>query len=78
MKKSTTLAMALAFVSICVLLAAGILALSFTEELRMFSLLVVPIAIAGSLLALYFDWRGKLLRRVLGEPQEGQELDTAA
>ena len=78
MKKSTTLAMALAFVSICVLLIAGIMALSFTAELRVFRLLTVPVAIAGSLLVLYFDWRGKLLRRVLTERDERQDLDTAA
>ena len=53
MKTSTTLAMALALVSICALLAAGIL-------------------------VLYLDWRGKLLRRVLNEREERQELDTAA
>ena len=78
MKTSTTLAMALALVSICVLLAAGILALSLTKELRILRLLMVSVAIGGSLLVLYLDWRGKLLRRVLNEREERQDLDTAA
>jgi hypothetical protein len=78
MKKSTTLAMALAFLIISALLAAGSMALSFTEELRVFSLLMVLVASAGSLLVLYFDWRGKLLRRVLGDRDERPPLEHAA
>ncbi len=53
-----------AFVSIGVLLAAGLMALALTEELRVLSLLMVPAAVAGFLLVLYFDWRRKLLGRV--------------
>ena len=78
MKKSTMLAMALAFVIISVLLAARSVALSFTEELRVFSLLMVLVASAGSLLVLYFDWRGRLLRRVLGERDERPGIERAA
>lgn len=64
MNTPTNLAKKVALVSIWVLLAAGLMALSPIEEGRVLSLLVVAVAIAGSLLVLYFDWRGRLLRRV--------------
>ena len=56
MKKLTT------FVRFGVLLAAGIMGLSLSTELRVFSLLTMPVAIAGLLLVVYFDWRGRLQR----------------
>jgi hypothetical protein len=78
MNKSTKLAMTLAFVSIWVLLATRITTMWFTEELRVLSLLMAATAIAGSLLVLYFDWRGKLFRRISGERDEHRDLERAA
>jgi hypothetical protein len=77
MKKSMTFAILVAFVTLGGVVF-GTLAPSFTEKLRVFSLVMVPVAIAGSLLVLYFDWRAKLLRPVLGEREPRQKLDTAA
>jgi hypothetical protein len=77
-KKSTILAVALAFVSIWVVLAAGITAVWLTAGLRVFGLVMLPVAIVASLLVLYFDWRAKLLHRILAERDDGQDLKKAA
>jgi hypothetical protein len=72
--KATIAALALFFVSIWVVLAAGITAVWLTEEVRVFGLVILPTGIAGSLLVLYFDWRVKLRRRM----SEGDRYRTAA
>lgn len=78
MNKSTTLAVALAFVSVWVLLAAGITAVWLTEEVRVIGLVILPTAVVASLLVLYFDWRAKLQRRILAERDERPGLNRAA
>lgn len=72
--KATIVALALFFVSICVVLAAGITAVWLTEEVRVFGLVILPTGIVGSLLVVYFDWRAKVWRRMA----EGDRYWTAA
>ena len=64
-KRTAILAVALAFVSIWVVIAAGIPAGWLTDHVRMFGLVMLPTAIVAALLVLYFDWRGRLKRRLL-------------
>ena len=72
--KGTIVASALFFVSIWVVLVAGITAVWLTEEVRVFGLVILPTGIVGSLLVVYFDWRAKLRRRM----SEGDRYRTAA
>ena len=65
--KETIVALALLFFSIWVVLAAGSTAVWLTAEVRVFGLVILPTAIVAGLLVVYFDWRAKLRRRVLGE-----------
>lgn len=65
--KETIVALALLFVSIWVVLAAGITAVWLTAEVRVFGLVILPTAIVAGLLVPYFEWRATLRRRVLGE-----------
>jgi hypothetical protein len=62
--KATIAALALFFVSIWVVLAAGITAVWLTEEVRVVGLVILPTAIVAGLLVVYFDWRAKLHRQV--------------
>ncbi len=78
MRKSTILAVAIALVSIWVVLAASITAVWLTEEMRVVGLVTVPPAIVAGLLVLYFDWRAKLLRTVRAERDDRHDLDKAA
>ena len=78
MRKSRILAIGLAFVSIWVVIAAGIAAVWLTEEVRVVGLVMVPTAVVASLLVLYFDWRAKLQRRLLAERHEVHGLEKAA
>ena len=78
MNKSMVVAIALAFVSIWVVMAAGITAVWLTEEVRLVGLMILPTAVVASLLVLYFDWRAKLHRRILAERDERQDVDRAA
>ena len=78
MKRSTVLAIAVAFVSIWVVMAAGVTAVWLTEEVRVVGLVTLPTAIVASLLVLYFDWRAKLQRRILAERDGRHDLDKAA
>jgi hypothetical protein len=72
-KKETILAVALALVGIWVVLATGATAVWLTGEVRVFGLVALPTAIVASLLVVYFDWREKLLRRMLAEPKNHQK-----
>jgi len=65
--KDTIVALALAFSSLWVALAVGITAVWLTAEVRVLGLVMLPTAIVAGLLVVYFDWRAKLRRRVLGE-----------
>jgi uncharacterized membrane protein len=41
-----------------------------TGELNVFGLVALATAMLASLLVVYFDWREKLLRRMLAEPKD--------
>ena len=78
MNKSTVLAIALAFLSVWVIMVAGLTALWLTDEVRVIGLIALPTAIVASLLVVYFDWRARLQRRILTERDAQHQLDTAA
>jgi hypothetical protein len=65
--KATIVALALFFVSIWVVLAAGTAAVWLTDEVRVFGLVILPTGIVGGLLVVYFAWRDNLRRRALAE-----------
>jgi uncharacterized membrane protein len=65
--KATIVALALFFVSIWIVLAAGITAVWLTDEVRVVGLVILPAAIVACLLVAYFDWRSKLRRQVGAE-----------
>jgi hypothetical protein len=65
--KTTIVTVLVSFVSIWVVLAAGMTAVWLTEELRVFGLVLFPTAVVAALLVLYFDWRARLLNRVRNE-----------
>ena len=78
MKTSTILAVALAFVSIWVVIATGVTAVWLTAEPRVFGLVMLSTATVASLLVMYFDWRARLQRRILAEGKDRDDLDQAA
>jgi hypothetical protein len=65
--KQMVVAVVLFFVSIWVMMAAGITAVWLTEDVRVFGLVMLPMAIVAGLLVVYFDWRAKLLNRIRDE-----------
>ena len=72
-RTATILALVLAFVAMCVVLAAGAAAAWLTGDVRVFGLVGLPTAIVAALLVVYFDWREKLRRRMLDEPRNYQK-----
>jgi hypothetical protein len=72
-RTATILAVALAFAGIWIVLAAGATAVWLTGEVRVLGLAALPTAIVAGLLVVYFDWREKLLRRMLAEPNNHQK-----
>mgnify|MGYP003576200759 CR=1 FL=1 len=62
--KVTVVAILLAFVSLWVVMAAGMTAVWLTEELRVLGLVMLPTAIVAGLLVVYFEWRAKLLNAI--------------
>jgi hypothetical protein len=68
--KQMVMAVVLFFVSIWVVMAAGITAVWLTEEVRVFGLVMLPTVIVAGLLVVYFDWRAKLLDRIRDERNE--------
>lgn len=78
MRKAGSLAVALVFVSVWVVGAAGLTAVWLTDEVRVFALVTLPTAIVASLLVLYFDWRGRWRRRVHAEHDGHEYFDKAA
>jgi hypothetical protein len=60
----------LVFVSVWVVLIVGATAVWLTGEIRVFGLVVLPTAIVAPLLVVYFDWREKLRRRMLADPED--------
>lgn len=71
--KSEIVAIALAFVSIFVVLTAGATAVWLTSEVRVFGLVMLPTAIVAGLLVVYFDWRAKLRNRILADRDDHRE-----
>ena len=65
--KPTVMAAVLFFVSMWVVMAAGITAVWLTQEVRVFGLVMLPTAIVAGLLVVYFDWRAQLLSRIRDE-----------
>ena len=65
--KQTSVALALLFFSMWVVLVVGITAVWLNADVRVFGLVILPTAIVAGLLVVYFEWRAKLRRRVLGE-----------
>jgi hypothetical protein len=66
-KNATTpqiVAIVVAFISIVVVLTTGTIAVWLTSEVRVFGLVALPTAIVAGLLAVYFDWRAKLRKRI--------------
>jgi hypothetical protein len=67
MRKARILAVTLAFVGLSVVMASGLTAVWLTDEIRVLSLVILPSTVVATLLVLYFEWRGKLLRQVGAE-----------
>lgn len=78
MTRSTVVAIALAFASLWVVMAADTPAVWLTEEVRAAGVVALAAAIAASLLVRYFGWRARLQRRILAEDGEAHDLDKAA
>ena len=62
--KMTIVAVVLFFVSMLVVMVAGMTAVWLTEEVRVIGLVIVPTAIVAGLLVVYFEWRARLLDRI--------------
>ena len=73
MTKATVL-VALALVSIWIVMVAGLTSL-LTEDARLTGVVMLATAIVASLLVLYFDWRGRMMRRLRAEPEAHEDLD---
>jgi hypothetical protein len=71
--KMTIVAVVLFFVSMLVVMAAGMTAVWLTEEVRVIGLVIVPTAIVAGLLVVYFEWRARLLDRIRDERNEHQK-----
>ena len=69
-KRQTGVAVVLFFVSLWVVMAAGITAVWLTEDVTVFGLVILPTALVAGLLVVYFDWRAKLLNRIRDERNE--------
>ena len=69
-RTATILAVALAFAAIWIVVVAGATAVWLRGEVRVFGEVALSTAIVASLLVVYFDWREKLLRRMLDEPKD--------
>lgn len=65
--KATIVALALLFVSIWVVLAAGTAAVWLTDEVRVFGLVILPTGIVAGLLVVFFAWRDNLRRQVVAD-----------
>jgi hypothetical protein len=77
-KKSTVLAIALAFLSVWVVMAAGMAAVWLTQEVRVVGLVALPTALVASLLVLHFEGRTRLQRRIVAERDAHRGRDQAA
>ena len=71
--KRIIVAAVLFFVSISLVMPAGITAVWLTEQVRAFGLVMLPTAIVAGLLVVYFEWRAKVLNRIRDERYEGRK-----
>jgi hypothetical protein len=69
-KKETVVAVVLFFVGLWVVLVAGMTAVWLTEEVRVFTLVMLPAGIVAALLVVYFDWRARLLKQIRDEHRQ--------
>ena len=65
--KSEIVAVVIGFITFFVALTAGATAVWLTSEVRVFGLVMLPTAVVGGLLVVYFEWRAKLRDRILAE-----------
>jgi hypothetical protein len=63
--QSAIVAIVLALISLFVVLTAAATAVWLTVEATVFALVILPTAVVGGLLVVYFDWRAKLRHRIL-------------
>lgn len=59
-RKAAVAAVALFFVSLWVVMGAGVTAIWLTGQAKVFGLIVLPATIVAVLLIQYFDWRARL------------------
>lgn len=70
MKRATTtstMAVAVAFLSLFIAVLAGAAAVWLTSEARVFGLVLLPAASVAGLLVVYFEWRANLRQRFMTE-----------
>ena len=77
-KQVVMLAVVLTLVSLWVARGPGLTAWWQMPEVREFGLVTLATIIVASLLALYFDWRGRLMRPTRIDHDARQDFDTAA
>jgi len=71
--RTAIVAVAVFFVSIWVVMAAGITAVWLTEEIRVFGLVILPTVVVAGLLVVYFGWRTQLLSRLRDDRHDHRE-----
>ena len=72
-KRRMIVAAVLFFVSVWLIMPTGITAVWLTEQVRVFSLVMLPTATVAGLLVVYFEWRAKLLNRIRDECYEDRK-----
>lgn len=77
-RRSTILAVAIAFVGLWAVMTASITAVWLTEEVRVVGLVAVPTGLVAGLLVVYFEWRTKLQPRIRERREDAEHLDEAA
>jgi hypothetical protein len=73
-----TLALTVALASVLLAMAAGVPEAWLAGPVRVFALVMLPVALVASLLVLYFDWRSRLRRGVLPRRADGRLMKKAA
>ena len=77
-KRSTILALAIAFVGMWAVLAASATAVWLTEEVRVVWLVAIPTVLVAGLLVVYFEWRTSPQRQPPAQGEDCEHLDEAA
>ena len=75
MRRTTILTTAIALAGVWVVLTTGLTGAWLPEAVRAVGRIVLPTAIAATLLVLYLDWRRRLIRRLQadGRPSDVEE-----